>query len=114
MFTFGRLVAQATNLHGNKMGDPLNESLTAQCVVSDGYKLSFIIYQLNTLDFSSDEGVKNIAWVFPGIKMYEKALIEEVSPQSSTDSPTYKTVVQGFNEECFELFTNIIINGNTR
>jgi hypothetical protein len=72
------------------------------------------IKKWNTLDFSSDEGVKNIAWVFPGIKMYEKALLEEVFSQSSTDPPTYKTVVQGFNEECFELFTNIIIDGNTR
>ncbi|XP_031566388.1 39S ribosomal protein L37, mitochondrial-like [Actinia tenebrosa] len=110
MFTFGRLVNQATNLHGNQMGKILKEPLTAQCVVSDGYKLSFIIYQLNTLDFSSDEGVKNIAWVLPGMKMYEKALLEEVIPESGQ----YETKVEGFNRDCFEIFTNLITNGTLR
>ncbi|KAK3755167.1 hypothetical protein QZH41_010690, partial [Actinostola sp. cb2023] len=102
MFTFGRLVAQATNHHGYKIGEALKQPLSAQCVISDGFRLSFIFFQLNTLEFCSDEGTKNMAWILPGVQMYSKAWLENAVCEAK---------VEDFNEDCFELFTKMMVNG---
>lgn len=102
MFMFGRLIAQAVNNHGNKIGDVLEQPLSAQCLISDGFRLSLICAQLNTLEFSTDDGLKNMAWIKPGIQMYNKVSYDESSRLCN---------VEDFNEDCFELFTKIITNG---
>lgn len=103
MFTFGRLISQAVNIHGHEIGDVLEQPLTAQCLISDGFRLSFISVQLNTLEFLTDKGVKNIAWIKPGVQMYKKASYNEAESEVCE--------VEDFNEDCFELFTKMITNG---
>ena len=112
MFLFGRLVADAVNNHGCFLGQVLKKPLSAQCVISDGIRLSFLRYQLNTLDLKSDEGEKNIAWIHPAILMYEKAELKEMPGMRRKDPVNFEAEVQGFNEECFEKFVKMILNKN--
>lgn len=102
MFTFGRLLAQATTINGYKFGEVLENPMSAQCIVSDGFRLTFIGVQLNTLEFATDEGIKNIAWVLPGNQMYEKVSYNEGDSMCEVDA---------FNEDCFKVFTKMIISG---
>ena len=111
MFTFGRLAAEALN-NGASLGDTLEMPLMAQCIASDGIRLSFLSYQLNTLDFVSDSGIKNMVWISPGLFMYNKAVINETPGTRKKDPPTYETELHGFNEECFEIFVRMILNGS--
>ena len=110
MFTFGRLAAEALN-NGASLGDTLEKPLTAQCIASDGIRLSFLSYQLNTLDFVSDSGMKNMVWISPGLFMYNKAVIHETPGTRKKDPPTSEIELQGFNEDCFEIFVRMILNG---
>ncbi|KAJ7333127.1 39S ribosomal protein L37, mitochondrial [Desmophyllum pertusum] len=72
MFSCARLVAEAVENHKYQMGDELEKPLTAQCIVTDGIRFSFIFYQLNTLCFHDDKGVKNMAWISPGCSCIER------------------------------------------
>ena len=110
MFTFGRLAAEALN-RGASLGDHLERPLTAQCITSDGIRLSFLSYQLNTLDFENDSGIKNMVWVSPGVFMYDKAVLNEIPGAKKKDPTTYEIEVQGFNEACFEMFMRMVLNG---
>ncbi|EDO38360.1 predicted protein [Nematostella vectensis] len=112
MFTFARLVAEATCNHGYKMGEDLEEPLTGQCIMTNGIRLSFLCFQLNTLDLRSDEGVKNMVWLKSGVQMYERARLEEIPPERKLDPITYEAKVEGFNTDSFEMFTNMLLNGS--
>ena len=64
VFTFGRLLAQAVNKHGDEIrGCVLPEPECAQCIVTDGNRFSFIWFQLNTLDMGKPDGVKNMVCI---------------------------------------------------
>ena len=110
MFTFGRLAAEALN-QGAMLGDKLEKPLTAQCIASNGIKLSFLRYQLNTLDLESSDGIKNMAWITPGVFMYVKPVLHEIPGARKKDPTTYKVELQGFNDTCFETFVRMILNG---
>lgn len=65
--------AQALNCalaQGEQMGEDLKNPISIQCCVFNGVYFDFVCYQLNTLDFSSNEGVKNMAWVRADQKLY--------------------------------------------
>uniref|UniRef100_A0A131XBZ6 Large ribosomal subunit protein mL37 n=1 Tax=Hyalomma excavatum TaxID=257692 RepID=A0A131XBZ6_9ACAR len=59
-FTFA--AARARQLYG---ADALTlpEPVALQCTYSDAETFGFLAYQLNTLDLSTDEGIKNQVWV---------------------------------------------------
>nr|XP_037278568.1 39S ribosomal protein L37, mitochondrial-like [Rhipicephalus microplus] len=59
-FTFA--AARARQLYG---ADTLTlpEPVALQCTYSDAETFGFLAYQLNTLDLSTDEGIKNQVWV---------------------------------------------------
>ena len=110
MFTFAHLVAKALSCQGNKLGEVVQEPLTAQCVVTNGIKTSLLCYQLNTLDFENDDGVKNIVWVNEGSLMYKKAKIEEFPGPHRKAPKIYEPVIEEFNNDFFELFTHMLLN----
>lgn len=66
MTTFGAAVAQARLIHGGDVQGELRSPVVLQAIATNGFNFDFITFQLNTLDFSSSEGVKNIAWIDSG------------------------------------------------
>jgi len=123
MFSCARLVAEAVQKHNYQMGDELGKPLTTQCILTDGIRLTFIHYQLNTLSFSGDGGIKNMAWVSPGVFMYKRIVFDDIEKREKTakerkrfrrakkDPAKHEIVLEGFNDECFETFVKMIVNG---
>jgi len=111
MFTFAHLVASAIRYHGNALGQVLKQPLTAQCIITNGFKMSLLCYQLNTLDLRVDSGVKNIVWLQEGSRMFEKTKIEKFPGQKREQQTRYEPIIEGFNEDVFRLFTRMLLNG---
>ena len=127
MFVCARLVAEAVQSYKYQLGDDLEKPLSSQCIITDGIRLSFINYQLNTLSFSGDEGIKNMAWISPGVFMYKKAMFEDLEkpvaektvkerkrfrrPVTLKDPAKHEIVLEEFNPDCFETFVKMIVNG---
>ena len=65
MFSFGRLVAHAVCNNGESFGYRLQKPLSIRSIVYNDQKIALLCYQLNTLDFDNDEGVKNQLWLSP-------------------------------------------------
>lgn len=73
MFCMGYTIAQA-RLRFGKDVKTLPEPICVQSVSIGETDLNFVFFQLNTLDFTSDSGVKNIAWLDTGNSLYQKIL----------------------------------------
>jgi len=73
MLCFGQALALAHHKYGADVTD-LPEPICVQCVNSDGIAFHFAAFQLNTLDCSSMEGIKNLAWIDSDNKMFEKII----------------------------------------
>jgi len=123
MFSCARLVADAVQKHNYQMGDELEKPLATQCILTDGIRLTFIHYQLNTLSFSDDGGIKNMAWISPGVFMYKRIVFDDIEKREKTakerkrfrrakkDPAKHEIVLEDFNDECFETFVKMIANG---
>jgi len=123
MFSCARLVADAVQKHNYQMGDELEKPLATQCILTDGIRLTFIHYQLNTLSFSDDGGIKNMAWISPGVFMYKRIVFDDIEKREKTakerkrfrrakkDPAKHEIVLEDFNDECFETFVKMIVNG---
>ena len=102
MYTFGALVAQASERHGNGiLGKQLLEPECAQCIVTNGKRFSFIWYQLNTLDTgNTNDGVKNLVCIErPGL-LYSK--IEAVKGRR-------KKRVSDLNDEILRTLLSVLL-----
>ena len=102
MSMFSSLVALAMD-QGVKMGEHLNKPIVTKCIVTDGIQFTLMCYQLNTLSFQEDFGIKNCAWVSPNMDLFRKQ--EKTSAQ--VWSILYESLekgdeVLGFNDECFK------------
>ena len=64
----------STNSHSYYQSDvtTLPEPVCVQAVSTDGVIFHFGCFQLNTLNLSSDSGVKNMAWFDNDNRMYER------------------------------------------
>ena len=74
VFSFGSLVAQAIERHGNGIiGKELSEPECLQAIATNGKRFSFLWYQLNTLDTGNlKEGISNFVHIErPGL-LYSK------------------------------------------
>ncbi|XP_064650784.1 large ribosomal subunit protein mL37-like [Lineus longissimus] len=71
MFLFGHLIAHAKAKYGAD-ATTLPEPISGQCVHTNGIDFHLIFYQLNTLDFSSTEGIKNFVWFDRSNRLFEK------------------------------------------
>ena len=50
----------------------LDEPISTQMVYTDGARFNFVFFQLNTLDFTSNDGIKNLAWFDNDNALYER------------------------------------------
>ena len=100
MSMFGSLVSLAMD-GGVHMGQHLENPLVTKCVITDGSQFTLMCYQLNTLSFQEDSGIKNCAWASRSMNLFE------ISP-SKVRPKLYEILdvgdnVPGFSDECFKL-----------
>ena len=67
---FAQLISQAQEA-GVLHGTDLKEPLVTQCMVTNGRQITFMVYQLNTLNLMDDKGIWNRTWYSPIFDMYE-------------------------------------------
>lgn len=102
MSMFSALLALAMD-RGVKMGEHLKEPLVTKCLVTDGIQFTSMCYQLNTLSFQEDIGIKNCAWVSPNMNLFSKQ--EKTSARAWSilyESLEKGEQVSGFNDMCFK------------
>ncbi|KAL0604398.1 39S ribosomal protein L37, mitochondrial [Plecturocebus cupreus] len=90
LFAFGSALAQARLLYGND-AKVLEQPVVVQSVGTDGRVFHFLVFQLNTTDLASNEGVKNLAWVDSDQLLYQhfwclpvikkRVVVEPVGPR---------------------------------
>ncbi|XP_068949620.1 large ribosomal subunit protein mL37-like [Petaurus breviceps papuanus] len=70
MFAFGNALAQARAMYGEEPR-VLEQPLVVQSVGTDGRVFQFMVFQLNTTDLDSNEGVKNLVWMDSDQLLYQ-------------------------------------------
>lgn len=107
MTMFAQLVAQA-QLNGVLQGTELKEPLVTQSIVTNGSKMVFMVYQLNTLHLLDNKGLWNRCWYSPVMDMFE----QQDKPHSYLIYEGAETgpELKGLNKDCFRLFINFIRN----
>jgi len=69
MAAFGAALSSAKLIFPGATG-VLPKPVTAQCVQCCGGNFEFVVFQLNTIDFKDDSGVKNIVFADSGNKLF--------------------------------------------
>ncbi|ESO93879.1 hypothetical protein LOTGIDRAFT_228627 [Lottia gigantea] len=95
MFAFGHAVASAKNLYGEDV-KVLPEPVCVQCVNASETTLNFTFFQLNTLDLSNSDGIKNFVWFDTSNHLFQYQL------RQPWKGPDYlSTIYHSFNPEGF-------------
>lgn len=105
VYLFSCLLSQATEKHGNEIvGKTLPEAECAQCIVTNGKRFSFLLYQLNTLDIKDvNSGVKNLVHIErPGL------LYSKIEKQKDRWNFGYKRVVD-LNEDVLRTLLSVLL-----
>ncbi|NXJ76983.1 RM37 protein, partial [Trogon melanurus] len=107
MFAFGNALAKAKVLYGN---DPkvLEQPIVVQSIGTDGQLFQFMVFQLNTTDLVSSDGVKNLVWIDSDQKLYERALCV---PEVKKRVVTKPTGIYGFQPDTFKKFLALYLHG---
>ncbi|NXK53183.1 RM37 protein, partial [Chauna torquata] len=107
MFAFGNALAKAKVLYGN---DPkvLEQPIVVQSVGTDGQLFQFMVFQLNTTDLVSSDGIKNLVWIDSDQNLYEKA---QCVPEVKKRVVTKPAGIYGFQPETFKKFLALYLHG---
>ncbi len=73
------------------------------CVHSNGSTFDLLSYQLNTTDFRSPEGVKNLAWLESDLQLFDKVL----PPRGMLRMTDY----QNYDPQVFEKILAMLLYG---
>nr|XP_002127665.1 39S ribosomal protein L37, mitochondrial [Ciona intestinalis] len=112
---FTALFTRAQDIYGPD-AEVLSEPLTGQCIASNGQSFQFMCMQLNTMDLSNDNGVKNMVWVddenpddfLDAVdEVPASSMMYEECSHATWWSPEYITA---YNENVFKLFKAIWLN----
>jgi len=104
--TFAQLSAQA-RAQGLLLGTELEKPLVSQCVVTDGHRLMFCVYQLNSLLLNDDDGAWNRAWCSPLMPMFENTERQKKHYMLFEGADKGERL-QGFDPKCFELLVQFM------
>ena len=74
-----------------------------QCVHTDGITFHFTAFQLNTLDFTSNDGIKNFVWFDNDNKLFNK-----IEPKRAM---LRNTKYEDYDPEVFKKFLAVYLNG---
>ncbi|NXP04223.1 RM37 protein, partial [Thinocorus orbignyianus] len=107
MFAFGNALAKAKVLYGN---DPkvLEQPVVVQSIGTDGQLFQFMVFQLNTTDLVSSDGVKNLVWIDSDQNLYEKA---QCVPEIKKRVVTKPAGIYGFQPDTFKKFLALYLHG---
>jgi len=109
-FSFAHALTYALS-QGYQIGDDLREPIPIQCALFDGDSFYFLCYQLNTLNFSEDQTtVKNIAWIEPEHKLYERIVSTESESKDFMDLLGKRVFLEDYNRVPAELFIRYVLN----
>lgn len=84
----------------------LPEPINVQCVHMDFYNLNFLALQLNTLNFQTDNGIKNLIWCDENNIMFKKILSKPWLGEELND-----TKYVDYNPKVFQKFLAFYVNG---
>ncbi|KAK3790081.1 hypothetical protein RRG08_020062, partial [Elysia crispata] len=93
----------------NKFGDDvrlLPEPICIQHVMVEETQIFFAFFQLNTLDLSSDTGIKNLVWTGPVSQMFEKIMGQPWMPR-----PLRLDKLVNFDPTAYENFLAVYLCG---
>ena len=107
MFSFGQLIQNAVCEGVALFGNSLPNPVSIRCIVYNDQKMALLCYQLNTLDFDSDEGIKNQVWLSPEFPI---CFTEGVAVQSK-NLPDKNTETLKFPENEFKELVALLLYG---
>ncbi|NXF82951.1 RM37 protein, partial [Sclerurus mexicanus] len=107
MFAFGNALAKAKALYGN---DPkvLEQPIVVQSIGTDGQHFQFMVFQLNTTDLVSSDGIKNLVWIDSDQKLYETA---QCLPKIKKRVVVKPAGIYGFEPDTFKKFLALYLHG---
>ncbi|CAH1797547.1 unnamed protein product [Owenia fusiformis] len=103
MFLFAQAVAHSKEKYGMNIRQ-LPEPITNQCVYTDGAKFNFVTFQLNTLDTSNPDGIKNVVWIDRDNELYDRQL-------PFTQMMTRRTKYLDYDSAIFQKFLAMYLSG---
>lgn len=107
MFAFGNAVAKAKILYGDEP-QVLEKPIVVQSVGTDGRCFHFLVFQLNTTDLDSSQGIKNIAWLDADQLLYEDARSQ---PEIKKKVVVVPAGIHGYRPETFKKFLAFYLHG---
>ena len=108
IFSFGQLIARAICKEGARFGDLLPNPISIRSIVFNDQKMALLCYQLNTLDFDNDEGVKNQVWLSTEFPI---SFPQEDAEQSKNLLPHLNTSALEFPENEFKELVALLLYG---
>ncbi|KAJ6662512.1 hypothetical protein lerEdw1_011648 [Lerista edwardsae] len=107
MFAFGNAVAKAKALYGD---EPrlLEKPIVMQSIGTDGQCFQFLVFQLNTTDLDSSDGVKNMAWLDGDQLLYEDA---RSRPEIKKKVVVVPAGIHGYRPDTFKKFLAFYLHG---
>ncbi|XP_071984482.1 large ribosomal subunit protein mL37 [Engystomops pustulosus] len=107
MIAFGGAVAKAKILFGEDV-KTLPQPIVVQSVGTDGQLFHFMVLQLNTLDFHSNDGIKNLVWMDGDQALYDTVAFK---PKIKRKVVLVPAGIAGFKPETFVKFWAMYLNG---
>lgn len=107
MFTFADALARAKMLYGEEP-KVLHNPITVQCVATNGRQFQFLVFQLNTTDLQSNDGVKNLIWLDQDQFLYDYAKCLPVIRKKVIQVPDG---LSGYCPETFSKFLALYLHG---
>eukprot|EP00079_Xenopus_tropicalis_P008404 XP_002931477.1 PREDICTED: 39S ribosomal protein L37, mitochondrial [Xenopus tropicalis] len=107
MLAYGSALAKARNLFGED-AKVLPEPILVQSIGTDGQHFHFLVFQLNTLDLVSEDGVKNIVWMDSDQSLYSSARLVAKVKRKIVEVPAG---VCGLQPETFKKFWAMYLHG---
>nr|XP_033772159.1 39S ribosomal protein L37, mitochondrial [Geotrypetes seraphini]XP_033772160.1 39S ribosomal protein L37, mitochondrial [Geotrypetes seraphini]XP_033772161.1 39S ribosomal protein L37, mitochondrial [Geotrypetes seraphini] len=107
MFAFGNALAKAKALYADDT-KILEHPVVVQSVGTDGRTFQFLVFQLNTMDFDSSDGVKNLIWMDSDQPLYDYAKCRPVIRKREIVVPAG---LYGYQPNTFKKFLALYLHG---
>ncbi|TFK10186.1 heterogeneous nuclear ribonucleoprotein A0 [Platysternon megacephalum] len=107
MFAFGNALAKAKMLYGD---DPkvLEHPVVVQSIGTEGRIFQFMVFQLNTTDLASSDGVKNLVWIDSDQYMYDYI---RYLPGIRKKVVKFPPGIYGYRPDTFKKFLALYLHG---
>ncbi|XP_053102052.1 39S ribosomal protein L37, mitochondrial [Hemicordylus capensis] len=107
IFAFGNALAKAKALYGDEPR-VLENPIVVQSVGTDGQNFQFLVFQLNTTDLDSSDGIKNLAWIDADQLLYEDA---RSRPEIRKKVVLVPAGIHGYQPDTFKKFLAFYLHG---